>query len=106
MAKGRQDANGGGFLRGGARAGKTLDLSRALRSKIGRVCWFQHPETGQIIEGTYTRGRKVTQLTGMSRLAETPDGARGFNLNETIWSVPRRVRITMGQAPAAMKGTK
>jgi hypothetical protein len=76
-------------------------LARALRSRrIGRVCWFSHPDDGRIIEGTYRRGRKVVQITAIDRLAELEGHGRGFNIEETVWTIPRGVRIHFGQAPS------
>lgn len=73
--------------------------SNLLQSKIGRWCWFKHPDTGRIIEGTYRRGRKVVQITGMTRMSEDRAGNRGFTMDETTWTVPPNVKITMGQPP-------
>jgi hypothetical protein len=82
---------------------KTGGLAAALRSKIGRTCWFTHPETGAVLQGVYKRGRKVAVLTAMTRMKENVDGGRGFNLEETVYTVPRSVKITFGQAPAVAK---
>jgi hypothetical protein len=79
-------------------------LAKALRSKIGRTCWFRHDD-GRIIQGVYKRGRKVEETTGVKRF-EGAEG-RGFNIDSTIWTVPRNIKITFGQAPhtpAAEKG--
>lgn len=60
------------------------------RSKIGRVCHFIHPESGEIIEGTYKRGRRVVVLERFSE-----DGAK----YERVYTLPSSVRIVMGPKP-------
>ena len=71
-------------------------LARALRSKIGRVCHFTHPDTGEVIEGVYRRGRKVVRVVGMSRITDQAGGGRGFNVDEQTFTVPRHIKITFG----------
>jgi hypothetical protein len=83
-------------------------LHKALRSKIGRWCWFRK-EDGGIVEGVYTRGRKVKETTGMKRFtleeikAAGPNTVSGFNIEETTWKVPGHIKITFGSAPAEVK---
>lgn len=76
-------------------------LAAAMRRKIGRTCWFRHPETGKVIQGVYKRGRKVVELTGITLPKETKDihAPREYNFNETTWTVPRHVHISFGSAP-------
>jgi hypothetical protein len=73
-------------------------LARALRSKIGQRCWFRHPDQDhKIIEGNYRRGRKVAVTTGMTRLPASE--GRGFNIEETVYTVPAHVPIHFGPPP-------
>jgi hypothetical protein len=66
-------------------------------SRIGKRCHFTHPDTGKVIEGIYGKGRTVRVLTGM-KPTHGPDGSRSYDVEETIYTVPRHVRITFGQA--------
>jgi len=82
-------------------------LARAANSKIGRICHFTHPDTGEIIEGVYQRGRRVKRTMGGRRLQpeELTDGAvSGFMFDEQVFTVPSSVKISMGMAPAPKKG--
>jgi hypothetical protein len=79
-------------------------LARLVNSKVGRLCWFKHDEDGRIIEGLYQRGRKVLQMTGVTRVEHAAGGGSTYNVEETIWTVPRHVKISFGQPPA--KGAK
>lgn len=87
-----------------ARAPKEFNMRRALRSKIGRVCHFTHPETGEIVDGIFQSGRKVVRTIGMRRLKpeELTDGAvSGFHLDEQTFTVPVNIKITFGAIPHA-----
>lgn len=77
-------------------------LAKALRSKIGRACFFTHPETGQVISGTYQRGRKVRELTGVT-IDKAATGSRTYDFHETVWKVPPHVAITFGTPPRVPK---
>jgi hypothetical protein len=81
---------------------KKSPLAKALASKIGRWCYFKHPDTGAIVQGTYRRGRKIVVLEGIARpKAETPPGAsRTYMFSERIYTVPKSIEITFGQPPA------
>lgn len=82
---------------------KTSGLAKALRSRIGRACWFKHP-SGRIIEGSFGRGRVVTELTGMTvDRSASATGRTVYNMQETKWTVPGHVRIHFGQAPTKVK---
>lgn len=83
---------------------KPKTLSESLRAetrrKIGRSCWFTHPDTGEVIRGVYARGRKVTQLVSIDRPKNTQPGQpREYGFNEKIWTVPRNVRISFNALP-------
>lgn len=77
---------------------KKTGLAAALASKIGRLCHFTHPDTGEVIEGTYGRGRTVTRIVGMKR-EEGTDGSRSYNVDEQIFTVPSFIRISFRPAP-------
>ena len=81
-------------------AQKQSGLLKALRSRIGRVCWFKNPDTGEIVEGIYKRGRKVTRTIGARRLTAEDGGGRGFMFDEQTFTVPNDVKISFGQKPA------
>lgn len=85
-------------------------LAKAARSRLGRLCWFTHPETGEVVEGFYKQGRKIVRTVGMRRmtteeLRETnngePAGASGYMVDEQTFTVPHHVRIHLGPAPVA-----
>lgn len=82
---------------------KEFNLRRALRSKIGRVCYFTNPENGEVIEGTYGRGRKVKRMVGMRRFTEAEmkeqEAVGGFMIDEQTFTVPSNVKITFGARP-------
>lgn len=68
------------------------------RSKIGSVCHFIHPESGEIIEGIYKRGRRVRVLESFSLKSRTQDGTT-YEALERWYTLPSSVRIVMGPKP-------
>lgn len=71
-------------------------LARALRSRIGRMCHFTHPETGEVVEGIYKRGRKVEKLNGIKGVTKDIGGGRTYDFETTTYTVPHHVKITFG----------
>ena len=84
---------------------KMSGLEKALNSPIGKWCWFIHPETGEVVEGTYKRGRKVARIVkGVVPLREeNKDGSVTYNFSEQTFTVPKRIAITFGNPPAEAK---
>lgn len=67
--------------------------------RIGYVCHFVHPETGEVIQGVYRKGRRVERMTKMTRLTNGQRFGRGFDIETQTFRVPRNVKITMGAKP-------
>lgn len=82
-------------------------LAKALRSKIGKLCHFTDPRNGEVVEGFYGRGRKVTRTVGMSSVEDgvSEDGnkTRTYNFDAQVFTVPKSIKITFGPAPVAVK---
>lgn len=82
----------------------TSGLAAALRRRLGRSCWFRHPETGAVIQGILRKGRTVEVLTGLKAISQvgtpgTVGSVRTYDFEQTVYTVPRHVKISFGPAP-------
>jgi hypothetical protein len=83
--------------------------TKGITRRIGRLCWFLDPRTGECVEGFYRHGRRVERhVKGTTTRTERRDPTTGqlvgvdYDCEMQIFRLPASVPIHFGMAPTKL----